>query len=323
MKHYLVTGAAGFIGAATAERLLQLGHRVTGIDNLNHFYDVSLKQHRLKALHEHREFGYRTMDIEDFKGLQGLFEDHTFDAVLNLAARANPVKSIENPGVYFSTNVQGTLNLLILMGRFDVHRFILASSSSVYAGHKPPFREDMRIDHPISPYAASKRAAELIAYTYHYLNGIDVAVLRYFTVFGPAGRPDMAPFRFVRWIAEGDTIEVFGDGNQRRDFTYVGDIVEGTIRALQISGYEVLNLGGGRDPITINQLIAIIEGQLGKPAVVHRNQRAQGDMTVTRADITKSKKLLDWEPAISVQEGIEKTIDWYKDNRPLARGIRL
>lgn len=323
MNHYLVTGAAGFIGAATAERLLQLGHRVTGIDNLNDFYDVSLKQHRLKALREYQEFSYQTMDIEDFRRLQKLFEDQSFDAVLNLAARANPVKSIHDPDVYFSTNVQGTINLLKLMGRFDVRSFILASSSSVYAGHNPPFHEDMRVDHPISPYAASKRGAELIAYTYHYLHQINVTVLRYFTVFGPAGRPDMAPFRFVRWIAEGDTIKVFGDGNQSRDFTYIEDIVEGTIRSLKISGYEVLNLGGGRDPITINQLIAIIEQQLGKCAIIHRTRRAEGDMNVTRADIMKSKKLLDWEPTISVQEGIEKTIKWYKDNRLLASKIRL
>ena len=323
MNHYLVTGAAGFIGAATAKRLLQLGHRVTGIDNLNDFYDVSLKQHRLKALREHQEFSYQTMDIEDFRGLQRLFENQSFDAVLNLAARANPVKSINNPNVYFSTNVQGTINLLTLMGRFDVRRFILASSSSVYAGHNPPFHEDMRVDHPISPYAASKRGAELIAYTYHYLHQINVAVLRYFTVFGPAGRPDMAPFRFVRWIAEGDTIKGFGDGSQSRDFTYIEDIVEGTIRSLKTSGYEVLNLGGGRNPITINQLISIIEQQLGKCAIIHRTRRAEGDMNVTRADIMKSKKLLDWEPTISVQEGIEKTIKWYKDNRPLAKRIRL
>ena len=263
------------------------------------------------------------MDIEDFRGLQRLFENQSFDAVLNLAARANPVKSINNPNVYFSTNVQGTINLLTLMGRFDVRRFILASSSSVYAGHNPPFHEDMRVDHPISPYAASKRGAELIAYTYHYLHQINVAVLRYFTVFGPAGRPDMAPFRFVRWIAEGDTIKVFGDGSQSRDFTYIEDIVEGTIRSLKTSGYEVLNLGGGRNPITINQLISIIEQQLGKCAIIHRTRRAEGDMNVTRADIMKSKKLLDWEPTISVQEGIEKTIKWYKDNRPLAKRIRL
>tara|TARA_Y100000588_G_scaffold384554_1_gene476076 strand:+ start:33492 stop:34463 length:972 start_codon:yes stop_codon:yes gene_type:complete len=323
VNHYLVTGTAGFIGAATAKRLLELGHRVTGIDNLNDFYDVSLKEHRLQALREHQEFSYQTMDIEDFKGLQRLFENQSFDAVLNLAARANPVKSINDPNVYFSTNVQGTINLLRLMGRFDVRRFILASSSSVYAGHDPPFDEDMRVDHPISPYAASKRGAELIAYTYHYLHQINVAVLRYFTVFGPAGRPDMAPFRFVRWIAEGDAIEVFGDGSQSRDFTYIEDIVEGTIRSLEISGYEVLNLGGGRNPITINQLISIIEKQLAKCAIIHRTRRAEGDMNVTRADITKSKKLLDWEPTISVQEGIGKTIKWYKENRLLARRIRL
>jgi len=240
VARYLVTGVAGFIGSKVTEFLLADGHSVVGVDNLNDAYDVRLKLWRLDQIKDHPNFYFHKLDIRDREGLHELFNsllatrDSSLAAVVNLAARAGVRQSVENPWIYFNTNVTGTLNLLELCREFNVKKFVLASSSSVYGKDNPmPYREDTNTDHPLSPYAASKKAAEALCYTYHYLYGIDVTVLRYFTVYGPAGRPGMSLFRFVQWISEGRPVIVYGDGEQSRDFTYVDDIAQGTIAALK------------------------------------------------------------------------------------------
>lgn len=322
----LVTGAAGFIGARTCELLREAGHAVVGVDNLNDYYDVRLKRHRLRALEQPAAAGAGTfeflpLDIEDAAGVSRLFAQRTFSAVVNLAARAGVRYSIENPHVYLSTNTQGTLNLLEAMRAQGVRKFVLASTSSLYAGAAMPFREDADPTRPLSPYAASKLAAEAMAYTYHHLFGIDVTVLRYFTVYGPAGRPDMSPFRFVKWIAEGTPIRLYGDGTQTRDFTYIDDIASGTVRALRPLGYEICNLGGGNQPLPMNAIIALLEQYLGRKAVIDRQPFHAADLRDTQADISKAGRLLGWTPRVAPEEGLRRTVDWYLAHRDWARTI--
>ncbi|MDW8067148.1 MAG: NAD-dependent epimerase/dehydratase family protein, partial [Aquificaceae bacterium] len=246
MQSFLVTGCAGFIGWKVSEKLLQKGHKVVGIDNMNDYYDVKLKEYRLNSLKEYSNFEFYPIDIENFDALKEVFRKHSFDCVINEAARAGVRYSIQNPHIYFTTNVIGTLNLLELCKHTEVKKFVLASTSSLYAGQSMPFKEDLPVNTPISPYAASKKSAEVLCYTYHYLYGIDVSVVRYFTVYGPAGRPDMSVFRFIKWILEDKPLQVFGDGSQSRDFTYVDDIAEGTLLATKPMGYEIINLGNNQ-----------------------------------------------------------------------------
>lgn len=314
-KAILVTGAAGFIAAKTAEFLLDAGIPVVGIDNLNDYYDVRVKQYRLDQLQGRAGFTFIRGDIEDLPTLQKLFTENTFKAVLNLAARAGVRYSMENPHIYLTTNAHGTLNLLECMQQYGVKKFVLASTSSLYAGQEMPFVETLPVNTPISPYAASKKAAEVMAYTYHKLYGIDVSICRYFTVFGPAGRPDMSPFRFIKWIDEGTPITLYGDGSQSRDFTYVDDIARGTIAAMQDVGYEIFNLGGGNNPITITAMIAAFEKQLGKQALIDQKPFHQADMMETWANIDKAQRLLGWKPQIDPYDGFEKTVNWYLENR--------
>jgi UDP-glucuronate 4-epimerase len=264
MSKYLVTGVAGFIASKVAELLLAEGQEVVGIDNMNDYYDVKLKEYRLGKIADNPNFSFYHIDISDQGAMEVLFMHHNFDAVINLAARAGVRYSIVNPYVYMMTNAQGTLILLEEMKKHSVKKMVLASTSSLYAGQEMPFREDLAVNTPISTYAASKKAAEVLAYSYHQLFGLDVTVLRYFTVFGPAGRPDMSIYRFIRWIQEGQPIDLFGDGTQSRDFTYVDDIARGTVAALSHPGYDIINLGGGRNPITINQIIEWVEDLVGR-----------------------------------------------------------
>lgn len=312
---YLVTGAAGFIAAKTAEFLLRNGHEVVGVDNLNDYYDVRLKQHRLDSLVTQSGFTFVQLDIEDKVALGKVFQTHKFDGVLNLAARAGVRYSMENPDIYMSTNAMGTLNILELMRKYEVKKLVLASTSSLYAGQAMPFTETLPVNTPISPYAASKKAAEVLAYTYHHLYQIDVSVVRYFTVYGPAGRPDMSVFRFVKWIDEGTPIQLFGDGTQSRDFTYVDDIARGTIAALKPLGFEVINLGGGNNPVSLQKLIAMIEKNLGKKAIVDQRESHAADVKSTWADISKAKAILNWEPRVSLEEGIKMCCVWEQAKR--------
>ena len=312
MKKVLVTGVAGFIASKTAELLLKEGVEVVGIDNMNDYYDVRLKEFRLEQLKGFKNFSFVKLDIEDKNALKVLFEKNRFDVVFNLAARAGVRASMENPEIYMTTNAMGTLNLLDLMRDFKVKKLVLASTSSLYAGQKMPFSENLAVKTPISPYAASKKAAEVMAYSYHYLYGIDVSVVRYFTVYGPAGRPDMSIFRFARWIREGKPLELFGDGSQSRDFTYVEDIARGTIAASKELGYEIINLGGGQNPISLQKIIGTLESLIGKKAIIQNFDFHKADIKETWADISKAEKLLGWKPQISIEEGLKRTVDSFQ-----------
>jgi nucleoside-diphosphate-sugar epimerase len=225
--------------------------------------------------------------------------------------------------VYLSTNAQGVLNLLELMRKYGVKKLVHASTSSLYAGQKMPFTEDLPVNTPISPYAASKKAAEAMAYTYHYLFDLDISVLRYFTVYGPAGRPDMSIFRFIKWIDEGKPLELFGDGTQSRDFTYIDDIADGTFKAQKEVGYEIINLGGGKSPRSLNYVIGRLEELLGKKAVIDNKPFLKTDMTETSADITKAGRLLNWKPETDLDEGLKKAVDWYVENRSWLKDVKL
>jgi nucleoside-diphosphate-sugar epimerase len=315
-----VTGAAGFIAARTAELLLDAGHEVVGIDDLNDAYDVRLKQHRLERLGRHDRFRFHRLDISKRDALDALGGERV-DAVVNLAARAGVRASVENPWIYVDTNVTGTLNMLEWCRTHGVGKFVLASTSSVYGGSDAAvFREDQDTSRPISPYAATKKAAEALCHTWHVLHGLDVSVLRYFTVYGPAGRPDMAMFRFVRGVREGLPITVYGDGGMARDFTYVDDIARGTIAALRPLGYEIVNLGGEK-PASVNELVATVEQALGRRAERHTAAPHPADVPRTAACIDKARQLLDWEPRVALAEGVARTAAWYEAERSWAKEI--
>lgn len=322
MKKILVTGVAGFIASKVSEMLLEEGYNIIGVDNLNDYYDTRLKLWRLDSLTKSNNFKFYQTDIENFDDLKLIFQEHYPKAVINLAARAGVRYSLENPFVYLSTNAGGTLNLLELCKEYNVLKFILASTSSLYAGQKMPFKEGLPVNTPISPYAASKKSAEAMAYSYHYLYGIDVTILRYFTVYGPGGRPDMSVFRFIKWIKEEVPLEIFGDGSQERDFTYVDDIARGTVKALKPLGYEIINLGNN-NPDKLFTAIQLIEKYVGKEARFKYKEFHKADMKATWADIGKARKLLGWQPQVSLEEGIKRTVKWTKDNWSWVQNIYL
>jgi UDP-glucuronate 4-epimerase len=369
---YLVTGCAGFIAARVCEMLLEAGHQVLGVDNLNAAYDPRLKEWRLARLKEFPSFRFKAMDIADTTAVDSLFSEEVFwqtgsaspssqnsptstfggnpagqddpdaaevrkensgesaswdglpfHAVINLAARAGVRASVSDPWIYYRTNCEGALNLLEACRRYRVPKYILASTSSLYGAHNPvPYSESANTDRPLSPYAASKKAAETLAYTYHYLYGIDVTVLRYFTVYGPAGRPDMSIFRFIRAIAEGEPIVVYGDGFQSRDFTYVDDIARGTILALKSLGFEIINLGGD-SPAVLNDVIETIGQLVGRPIQRIFKPPHPADVRATWADIRRARELLGWQPTVSLEEGLRRTTAWYFENREFVRGLDL
>ena len=321
---YLITGVAGFIGAKTAQFALDNGAKIIGIDNMNNYYSPIIKTHRLEELKKHQNFTFIKGDIEDKEILEKIFKSNKIDAVINLAARAGVRFSLKNPFIYASTNYTGSLNLLDLMRDYNVKKYVMASTSSIYAGSKMPYREDSSVNQPISPYAASKKAAELIAYTYHHQFNIDVSIVRYFTVYGPAGRPDMSVLRFVKWIDEGKPIVLYGDGSQSRDFTYVDDIAIGTLAATKKKvGYEIINLGGGKNPVAINLLISKIENLLNKKAELNQKPFHSADVDSTWADISKADQLLNWKPTISLDKGLEKTVEWYYENKSWLKHINF
>ena len=318
----LVTGAAGFIGSKVCELLVKSGKNVIGMDNMNDYYDVRVKNYRLESLKKLKNFVFYKADIENKKTVENIIKKHKITAIINLAARAGVRYSMENPFVYVSTNTSGTLNLLEAARKHKINKFILASTSSLYAGQKMPFTEKLAVNTPISPYAASKKGAEAMCYSYHYLYGIDVTVLRYFTVYGPAGRPDMSIIRFIKWIDEGKPIELFGDGSQSRDFTYVEDIAKGTVKALKKTGFKTINLGGNK-PHKLNYMINLIEKNLKKKAKYNYKPFHKADITATWADISQAKKILGWTPEVSLEQGIKKTVDWYMENRFWFKKVKL
>jgi UDP-glucuronate 4-epimerase len=318
---YLVTGAAGFIGSKVTEQLLERGDEVVGIDNLNDAYDVRLKEWRLRGLEGRSNLEFHRADIADFGSMRSLFARYSFDGVINLAARAGVRQSVEDPQVYVDTNVTGTLNLLRLCAERNVAKFVLSSTSSLYGGDNPrPYAETLDTSRPLSPYAASKKAAEAFCFTYHHLFGTDVTVLRYFTVYGPAGRPDMSLFRFVQWVSEGKPVIVYGDGSQERDFTYCDDVARGTIAALKPVGFEVVNLGNDR-PVSVRDALSLVEELTGREARIEYRPMHAADVFATWADIGKASSLLGWRPEYDFRQGVENLVDWYNVNRDWAREI--
>lgn len=318
---YLVTGCAGFIGWKVTEFLLAAGHTVVGVDNINTAYDTQVKQWRLKQIEDTPNFEFHRSDICDRDAVRGIFNTH-YDAVINLAARAGVRQSVENPWVYVDTNVTGTLNLLEFCREFEVNKFVLASTSSLYgANNLLPFSEEANTDQPLSPYAASKKGAESLCHSYHHLYGIDVTIFRFFTVYGPAGRPDMSAFRFVQWISEGKPVIVYGDGKQSsRDYTYLEDIARGVIAGLKPLKYEVINLGSD-SPIVLIDTIRVIEELVGKEAELSHQPFHPADVRATWADIRKAEKLLGWRPQVTFREGITALVEWYQANREWAKNI--
>lgn len=311
----LVTGGAGFIGSHTIRQLLKKGYYIVCVDNFNDYYNPQIKEDNIKDFIKHKNFKLYREDIVDYDVMKHVFDIEKIDKICHLAARAGVRASIENPLLYEQVNVRGTLNLFELAKVFKIKNFILASSSSVYGNSKKiPFSEKDNVDHPISPYAATKKSAELLAYTYHHLYGLHCTVLRFFTVYGPSGRPDMAPFLFVDSIYRGKGIKKFGDGSTKRDYTYIDDIVSGVISAIETDlEYEIINLGNNK-PVNLNYFIELIEKLLNKKAIIEMQPKQPGDVDITYAKISKAKKLLDYYPTTSIEVGMKKFITWYLKN---------
>ena len=320
MANYLVTGAAGFIGARTSELLLKDGHTVVGVDNLNEAYDLRMKEYRLKKLQALDGFRFHRLDISDKSIIENL-KGETFAGVINLAAWAGVRASVKDPWVYVESNVLGTLNMLELCRQTGIRKFIVASTSSIYGANPPyPTPETASSSEPLQPYAASKKGAEAMAHAYHHLYDIDVTIVRFFTVYGPAGRPDLSIFRFVQWISEGQPVRVNGDGEQSRGFTYIDDIARGVISALKPLGFEIINLGG-HEVITINNLIKLVEDVVGKKAIIQYGPPDPADMRSNWADVSKAGELLGWEPQFGMRAGVEKLVEWYNAEREWASKV--
>ena len=320
MSSYLVTGCAGFIGARVSERLLEQGHRVIGIDNLDDGSDLVLRERRLDQLRPAPGFEFRRADIRDAQAVSAVFASAELDAVINLGAKTGVRASVEAPRLYAETNYMAVINLLESCKDRGVGKFVQASTSSVYGSDTPtPFQEASPSATPLSPYAASKKGAEELCYTYHHLHGLDVTVLRFFTVYGPAGRPDMSVYRFIKAIVEEEPITLYGDGGER-DFTYVDDVARGVVAATVPVGYRIVNLGGGR-PVRISSLILMIERMVGRQAQTVVAPRPAADVDSTCADISEARALLSWQPAVALQTGVAETLRWYLDNRSWARDM--
>jgi len=319
MAHILVTGAAGFIGSRLSEVLVAQGHAVTGVDNLNASYDVRMKEYRLRKLQALPGFTFQKMDISDRRAVESL---PVFDAVINLAARAGVRDSVADPWLFMETNLTGSLNLLELARQRGIKKFVQASTAGIYGANPPlPTPEEAESDHPLQPYAASKKSVEVLCHAYHFMHDLDVTIFRYFTVYGPAGRPDMVMFRFAKWIAEGQPVHLYGTGEQSRGFTYLDDIVHGTILGLKPMGYEIINLGG-HEAISINRMTAMLEELIGKQAQVVRHAAVRADILANWADISKARRLLGWEPQTDLIDGMRNLVDWYLTEKEWAKEIR-
>jgi len=304
----LITGGAGFIGSNLSKRLLETGHNVICIDNLNDYYSPRIKRENLEYNLKNKNFKFYRIDVENKEELRKVFGN--IDVVIHLAARAGVRASFKNPELYFNTNVIGTLNILDLCKEFNV-KLIFGSSSSVYGKDKIPFSEKDPVEKQLSPYGTTKRIAERLCEMYFRLYGLNIIILRFFTVYGPRGRPDMAPYIFVKNILEGKKIKMFGPGDSKRDYTYVDDILNGIIAATARDfKFEIINLGNSK-PIALKDFISLIEKITGKKAKVEKLQEQKGDMKVTYADISKAKRLLNFEPKVSVEEGMKRFIEWY------------
>lgn len=316
--NFLVTGGAGFIGSHVCERLLAEGHAVWAFDDLNDFYDPQIKRGNLRDLQSlARPCEFIHGDLTDRAAVEEMFAGARFDQIIHLAARAGVRPSLVEPALYQRVNVEGTVNILEAARRYGVKKIIIASSSSVYGlNAKVPFREDDPIASPISPYAASKLACESLGHVYHHLYGLDVAILRFFTVYGPRQRPDLAIYKFARLISSGKPIPVFGDGSAARDYTFIADTLDGIMACTRREfGFEIFNLGESQT-VTLNELIALLEQSLGKQAIIDRQPPQPGDVPVTFADISKARARLDYHPRVKIAEGIPLFVDWFRKNKP-------
>lgn len=311
----LLTGTAGFIGSHAGEALLKANHRVIGLDNFDPFYDPTLKEQNLQFCLKDPGFLFIRGDILDRPLLDKLFSEHSIDLVIHLAARAGVRPSIQQPLLYQRVNVEGTLNILEAMRQHKVKKMIMASSSSVYGNNeKLPYSETDPVDRAISPYAATKKACEVIAYTYYHLYGIETFCLRFFTVYGPRQRPEMAIHQFTRKILKGEAIPLFGDGSTARDYTYIDDIIDGLMKCIRhLKGYEILNLGESKT-VTLIELVRMIEEATGKKAALDWKPMQPGDVRKTYADIQKARQLIGYNPKVDIQEGIQQFVTWFKDN---------
>lgn len=316
MQSILVTGGAGFIGSHLVDRLLATGDKVTMLDNFNPFYDPKLKRANIAPHQDHNEYRLVEGDIRDAALVDDLFAGSEFDQVIHLAAMAGVRPSITNPQLYQDVNLNGTGNLLEATRKHSVKQFIFASSSSVYGNNeKTPFAEVDPVDHPISPYAATKKAGELIAYTYHHLYQIKIACLRFFTVYGPRQRPEMAIHKFADRICQGQEIEVYAGGKSRRDYTYVADIIDGIMASRTANyDYEIINLGRS-DTVVLSDLVKKLESGLGKPASINMQPSQPGDVSQTFADITKARQLLGYDPKTSIDDGLKLFLKWHDQER--------
>jgi UDP-glucuronate 4-epimerase len=311
----LVTGGAGFIGSNLIERLLEEGYEIVCLDNFNDYYNPEIKRNNIKSFLRERFFKLVEADIRDKDTLKRIFEKYKFQNVIHLAAQAGVRLSLEQPNLYVDVNVNGTLNLLELSKEYKIKNFVFGSSSSVYGATKEiPFSEEGKLK-PISPYGVSKRTGELLCYTYNHLYNLSVTILRFFTVYGPRQRPDMAIHKFTKLIDEGKEIYLYGNGETSRDYTYISDIVEGIISALNNDfNYKIFNLGNS-NPTTLSHLISLIERNLNKTAKIKYLPEQPGDPSVTFADISKSKKILNYNPKIKMEEGIKRFGEWYKNEK--------
>ncbi|MHC4471116.1 MAG: GDP-mannose 4,6-dehydratase [Planctomycetota bacterium] len=313
MGSLLVTGGAGFIGSHLAAALLERGDRVVSLDNLDDFYDPAVKRGNLERLARQDGFLAVEGDIRDRETVRRVLADHGVEDVVHLAAMAGVRPSLERPAHYADVNVRGTALLMEEAAASGVRRFVFASSSSVYGERKdPPFRESDRVDRPLSPYAATKKAGELMAHGFHHATGISVTCLRYFTVYGPRQRPEMAIHRFGRLIREGKPIPMFGDGSSARDYTWIGDIVDGTVRALdRCEGYRIYNLGGSKT-ITLRNLVEMLSRELGREALIDQQPFQKGDVSLTSACVDLAERDLGYRPSVSIEEGIRRFVTWLR-----------
>lgn len=326
MSTYFITGGAGFIGSTLSEKLLSLENKIVAIDNFCDFYDPKIKENNVKELVLNPNFKLYRADIRDREAVRKIFDENKIDVVMNLAAMAGVRPSIENPCLYQEVNCLGLQNILEEMKLHNVKNGVLASSSSVYGNCKEvPFREDMIVDYAISPYAATKKANEVMAHVYHKLYDMNIIMLRFFTVYGPKQRPDLAINKFTRLMLEGKEIPMFGDGTTSRDYTYVDDIVDGIIKSCEYTlknknVYEILNIGNS-SPTSLKEMIEIIGKTLNVEPKIKQLPMQPGDVDRTYADVSKAKKLIGYEPKTTFEEGIKKFVKWYKENRSLYEKI--